>query len=157
MPRRILTGEAFAAAFWARVAGPDSRGCRLWTGSMFREGYGSVRAAGKNRGAHVVAFELAIGPVPPGLSVLHKCSVKACVEPSHLFAGTQAESMALKVAKERQARGETNGNARLTEAEVLEIRSRDRHGEARDDLAAKFGVSPVTVYDVTQRRTWRHI
>jgi len=83
--------------------------CWVWTGAMFRKGYGNVRhwngERWTNRGAHIVTYEAAYGPVPEGLFVCHHCDTPACCRPSHLFTGTQAENLADMTAKGRRRSG----------------------------------------------------
>jgi hypothetical protein len=74
-------------------------GCHVWTGSKYGRGYGNLQIA-----THRLAWELANGPIPEGLSILHRCDNPACCNPDHLFLGTQADNMADKVRKGR-ARG----------------------------------------------------
>lgn len=81
--RRRTTDEQ---RFWAKVNRTDS--CWLWTGSL-SNGYGNCRFRGRTRGAHQVAYELRVGPVPDGLQLDHLCRVRACVNPAHLEAVTQ--------------------------------------------------------------------
>src|SRR5687768_198156 len=86
--------------------------CWLWTCPPDRCGYGFFRVGRKKWRAHRVAYELYVGPIPRGLLVLHRCDVPACVNPQHLFLGTDADNGADKKAKGRAPR--VIGNAKLT-------------------------------------------
>ena len=124
-------------------------GCWLWQGHRDRHGYG-VRGG---RLAHRVAWELARGPIPAGLSVCHHCDEPACVNPEHLFVATHAENMADRGRKGRAARGERNGRAKLTAEQAAAIRA--RAGESHRSLAREFGVDRTTVRDIVRGVIWR--
>lgn len=87
--------------FWSKVdktgpvppERPDLGRCWLWTASTIKSGYGVVRADGRSRRAHVVAYELLVGPVPAGMELDHLCGVKPCVRPSHLEPVTHGENV----------------------------------------------------------------
>jgi hypothetical protein len=110
--------------------------CWLWTGSRSAEGYGSIRVDGKMRKAHRVAWELANGPIPAGAGahgtcVLHRCDNPSCVNPDHLFLGTNADN-----ARDRQAKGRT-ASANLTLGpRALAARRVCANGHPRNDANA---------------------
>ncbi len=104
-----------------------------------------------------MSYELHHGPIPQDMNICHKCDTPPCWNPKHLFAGTDIDNIADKVAKGRQPKGETNGNARLTEFQVTQIRSLRAAGYKQQDLAEMFGVSQATVGQIVRRVTWKHI
>ncbi len=127
-------------------------GCWLWTGSLTTVGYGQFFQNGKRTHAHRVSWEQTNGPIPDGLFVLHKCDVRSCVNPKHLFLGTHADNMADAVSKKRMRHGENHPKTTLTDTQVREIRVSTEAGRR---LAARLGVSHSTVWGIRsgQRRT----
>ena len=86
-------------------------GCWIWTGSCRPTGYGQVFVNKKTISAHKYTYETYKGPVAPGLLVLHKCDNPSCVNPDHLFLGTQSDNMYDMYKKGRRSQaGELNGN-----------------------------------------------
>jgi len=131
--------------------------CILWTRATNGRGYGQVRRSGRLIGAHRVAYEDAYGPIPAGESVLHRCDQSLCVNPAHLFLGSQDDNMADRNAKRRQAVGERVGTSRLTADQVREIRDRASRGERPVDLGPLFGIRRQTVSQIVNRTRWRHL
>lgn len=145
--------------FWNKVALGTGDMCWIWLASKKRKGYGQFRRDGKMQHAPRVAYELAVGPIPSGMHVLHTCDNRACVNPSHLFIGTNADNVQDKVRKGRQARncGSSNGRAKLTSGDVREIRRRAAAKEGTQrDIAKEFGVSWQLVSFIVTRRRWKN-
>ena len=136
--------------FWSKVdrsGGPDA--CWLWTAHRHK-GYGRFGVGSTVQAAHRISWELTNGPIPRGMHVLHDCpggDNPACCNPAHLRIGTHIDNMADMSAKGRRApilvrRGELHGQAKLTDAQVAEIRRRYAAGGiSQPNLAKEFGVS----------------
>jgi len=147
--------------FWKQVE--KGHRCWLWIGHTNRDGYG--RLAVYHRGmqlAHRISWEIHNGPIPDGLNVLHHCDIPACVNPSHLYLGTQKDNVRDMIVRgranwENRKAGEENGNAKLTETEVREIRKLHAIGNSTRRLARIYQVGKTTVKHVVNRDTWKHI
>lgn len=151
--------EPLDVRFWRFVVKTD--GCWVWRGATTR-GYGFIgvgRIEGKHRSryAHRVSWELANGHVPDGLHVLHRCDNRPCVNPGHLFLGTNADNIADRMAKGRSLIGVINPAAKLNDEAVRIIRRRSAEGATSTELAAEFGISRRAVRAVMARRTWVHV
>lgn len=132
--------------------------CREWGGAKTERGYGARRYKGTTWLAHRAAWDEEVGSIPEGMQVLHRCDNRPCREVRHLFLGTVQDNMRDMVEKERHARGEKNGHAKLTAVQVVEIRSRHAAGGVMQRaLAAEYGVSEQTVCDILKRRRWSHV
>lgn len=86
------------------------------------KGYGIASLRGKTVKAHRVAYVAANGDIPNGMGVLHRCDVRCCVNPRHLYVGDQKKNMADRHQRGRTARGERNGKTKLSDQEVSMIR-----------------------------------
>lgn len=136
-----------AARFWSKVnQTPTATGCWLWTAATIR-GYGQIAdyVNGKKRPvyAHRVSWELSCGEIPDGLSVLHRCDVPLCVNPAHLFLGTQADNLADARTKGRLVDGAHK--RKLSDAAYAEILTQPFAVGSRAALARKFGVSTASI------------
>lgn len=145
--------------FWSKVN--KSSGCWLWTASTQTGGYGQfsvldARGHYVPRRAHRVSWELAFGQVPDGLCVLHRCDVRTCVNPDHLFLGTRADNTADMVTKKRQKRG-LRGEDVLTAEEVGAMRELRMRGRSAREIAEAYGVGEKTAWAIVTGRSWRHL
>ena len=131
--------------FMEKVDMDGPGGCWLWTGYTSGKGYG-LWDGGESRRAHRQSYELHCGGIPTGLCVLHRCDVRLCVNPDHLFLGTRSDNNRDMVAKGRWQHGENHYRAKLTEEKVLEIRREHSLGVASVLLAERYGVTKSTIH-----------
>lgn len=134
-----------------RSAGADA--CWPWLGRRNRGGYGQIDFRRKPLGAHRVALELSLGrPLDAAECACHRCDVPGCVNPAHLFAGSIQDNNADCMTKGRHARGQQLPTAKLTDAQVDEIRCRRAAGETGTALSVAFKVSSGLVYAIEHGR-----
>lgn len=136
-------------------------GCWLWTKSLDLGGYGKCGTTNAAReqffvSAHRLSWETFVGPIPEGMNVLHKCDVRNCINPDHLFLGSQKNNIEDMFRKNRGhiPRGETNGNAKLSESDIRDIRSST---DSHVTVGLRYGVTGEAIAAIRKRRTWRHI
>lgn len=147
------------ARYWEKVGTADLDECWEWAAAQNTDGYGKLRVKGHNQYAHRLAWELEHGrPVPEGRCICHRCDNPACVNPAHLFLGTQADNlrdMAEKGrARGRVAKGSDIGNSKLTDDDVREIRKLAAVGHSQRQLAARFGVGRTQIGRIVRRESW---
>jgi hypothetical protein len=140
--------------FLAKVNFSSAKGgCWIWTASRHGKGYGHFKLGGRVEKAQRLAYQLFRGPIPPGEDVCHKCDTPACVNPKHLWIGSNDKNKEDRQRKTNQARGERN-HARLTEADVIEIRTSK---ESLESLAKIKGVSESCISHAALGRSWRYL
>lgn len=150
---------------WRRFAekfepDPDTR-CWEWTAAKNPDwGYGRLNVEGRTRHAHRVSFLYAFGEIPAGYQVNHSCHNPSCVNPVHLYTGTQQDNIDDAMTEgdmlESRPRGEDNGMAELTWDDVEEIRRLyDAGGHTHRSLAAKFDVAKNTISAILREETWK--
>lgn len=136
-------------------------GCLVWTKGKTKAGYGTISVDGEKRYTHVVQYERHHGPVPAGKEVCHSCDTPACGEPEHLFAGTHVENLADMVAKGRHRCNPTKGsrspNAKLTEAQVVEMVAMRAAGSTHKEIADRFGLHRKSIPNILSGRSWAHV
>ena len=152
MPWASFMTPEILLPFSACVAekGPDE--CWLWTGSRLVSGYGRVRVKGVQALAHRLMFVLTHGEaaIRQFEVIRHTCDNPPCVNPRHLVGGTHADNVRDKMSRGRHPRvglvGSAHPAAKLTEADVREIRRRRKQGETGVALAREFGMSRTALY-----------
>jgi hypothetical protein len=156
--------KTFVESFWDSVYIATDGGCWLWFGMKDGDGYGRVitsRQPLKRSGAHRVSYELHNGPITRGMQVLHRCDTPACVNPAHLFLGTQKDNMDDMHRKGRAvhigAPGERNGWAKLTEDDIRFIRTVSRKEYTDRELGALLHVARSTVQGIRSGTWWKHV
>jgi hypothetical protein len=161
-PCRHTFREPVEDRFWSKVDKPSPEECWLWLGSTDSHGYGSFGDKKGNQWhgfpAHRVAWELTNGPIPDGQIACHRCDNPPCVNPRHLFLGTDLDNVRDMDAKGRRvsARAEKVGSTKLTWDQVRAIRVEYRPWKvSMHKLAARYGVHHTVILDIIHNRTWR--
>jgi hypothetical protein len=149
--------------------------CWVWTLGLFENGYGAFWVGDRQKRAHRYSWEVHVGPIPKGKRILHRCDNPCCVNPKHLFVGTDADNIADMVAKGRHPHGETHGSvtkpearprgeghgmAKLTDEDVREIRRlyRWRSKEfGTYGLANRYNVTQHLIVLILQGKIWTHV
>jgi HNH endonuclease len=139
-------------------------GCWEWKGARNSFGYGTVgirdRILGLHQSwlAHRLSYATFIGAIPPGLNVLHRCDNPPCINPLHLFLGTDADNHAdmIRKGRQRNVRGEGVINSKMTDEKVRRIRS--LFPVLNDcEIARVFQVSSNLIWGIRHGRSWRHV
>ena len=136
--------------FEENLAEPDANGCIVWTGALFGDrGYGAFWLRGKTIGAHRAAYMFARGDIPDGMLVRHKCDNRPCVNIDHLELGTHADNARDAVERGRKPMGEHSVMAKLTDAQVAEIRALLAEGRlTQGEIARRYGVTQTWVWAI---------
>lgn len=144
----------------ANVAMEPNTGCWLWTGLLTSKGYARMRIGREQRG-HRHSFDAFKGPIAAGMYVCHACDVRSCVNPEHLWLGTNADNMRDMVGKRRlgmipppKAVSRRSARAKLSPDQVRTIRA---GRESINQLARRFGVSHGAVHRARRFVTYRHV
>lgn len=176
-----------ADRFWTKVKKTSS--CWPWTAALNPSGYGMLSGGRKKDAplrAHRISWIIHMGQIPNGMHVLHRCDNRRCVNPSHLFLGSNLDNVRDMVKKERNAkgvkhsetmkrfaaRGDKNGTkthpekilkgeshfaAILTNGKIIQIRSMRRAGLKLKHIGDIFGVAKSTICCICKRRRWKHV
>ena len=132
--------------FWIKVATTESKDCWEWLAGKYATGYGAFWFNAKMKRAHRIAWELEHGPIPAGMSVLHSCDNRACVNPLHLWLGTYADNSIDMYGKGRRP-------VKLTWDDVCMIRA-SSHTQAV--LASMLGVHQSLISKIIRNKLWKH-
>lgn len=132
----------------------DKNGCLIWQKHIlvgYYGGYGIINWEGKVQRAHRLVWTLLHGPIPDKMFICHKCDVKACINPNHLFLGTPKDNTQDMIKK-----GRIKITSKITEKQVKQIKKRLRKEKGRD-LAKEYGISPQTICDINKGRIWKNV
>ena len=171
----ILTQETIDRFFDKVGITANKNCCWEWISSKNNSGYGNFSVNGVTNRAHRVSYFIFNKNIPQGMCVLHKCDNRSCVNPNHLFLGTHKDNMCDMDTKGRRGtaigekngthtcpetvhKGSENGQSKLTESLVIEIRSKYAKGEADTyKLADLYNVSQAAIWYAVKNKTWKHI
>jgi hypothetical protein len=153
--RRSSLSLLDVARFFALVGvGGHSTGargeCWPWRGSRQKKGYGTFALDGRTVLAHRVSYAYFFGITPANLTIRHSCDNPCCQQPGHLLAGTNADNVADRVARNR-------GGSTLSSTDVLAIRRMLAQGEYQRVIAERFGVRQTTISNIALGKTWAHL
>jgi len=155
---RYIIGMNIVDKIKSRIIIDNTTNCWLWQGAKDGCGYGFVYIKPKTQRTHRAMYEYYYGEIPKGLLACHKCDVPSCVNPDHIFLGTPKDNYVDMHKKGRAVeiirRGESHKLSKLTEADVINIRTaRGRH----KDIGSIYGVSGTLVGNIKNRKTWKHV
>jgi len=170
-PERLT--PKIAGAFERKVIVDPNSGCWLWTAAVGQKGYGHFNLHGKTMHTHRLSYLFFVGDIPDGLMVLHRCDVRSCINPAHLFIGTAADNSADMFSKGRAkahlvggaplraivgrrggvgtTAGENNWGAKLSLEQVAKIKAAS--GRYRE-IADRFGVAPAQIGRIKRGENW---
>lgn len=143
------------ARFWSKVHVGQRSTCWPWRAAT-RNGYGVFHPDGNTTvAAHRFALSIGLGrPIEDGMQACHRCDHPVCVNPLHLFEGTNAENVADMVSKRRQARGSMK--SRFDEVDIVRIRTLAAEGSQLSGLAREYGVAPSLITMIVRGQRWKH-
>lgn len=144
----------YLARFLDRISPEPNSGCWLWSGAVDSYEYGQLWTGQRLELVHRLAYAHYVGPIPPGHVVCHKCDNRACVNPEHLFTGSQVENIRDCVRKRRHIHGVKHPRAKLTENSVRDILA---SSETHAALARLYKVQPATIFQIRSGKSWRHV
>jgi hypothetical protein len=158
-----MTRDEFLA-----LVSQDKNGCWIWAGNRMRNGYGQFTEAGRKYSAHRFSFELHGRKLSEGEFVCHRCDVRACVNPEHLFAGTPKQNIEDAVSKgrmrwqkpgfkESRARGSAHGRAKLSEDDVRLVRLLHAGGWGNQKIGDLFAVYHTAISKIISGVNWSHV
>ncbi len=134
--------------------------CWIWCGAFNpKNGYGLLRDGEKTKLTHRLSYEIFKGKIEKGKYICHSCDNKLCINPDHLWIGSQSENIQDALNKKRwnPPRGESNGKSLLSEENVIEIRKLLEQNMKQNQIAEKFNIDQSTVSDIKRKKRWKHL
>lgn len=155
--KKIELSEKDIERFWKYVNKKSDDECWEWGLSTDKDGYGRIGVKNKSYLAHRVSRFIHNGEIPEGLLVCHTCDNPACVNPHHLFVGTNKDNMDDRDKKGRGLQGTKNGRHKLTEEQVISVREKYvPHVHTLTMLAKEYGVSIPVIHSIVKGLNWKH-
>ena len=156
-----MSWEERVSLFKSKLSSPDERGCMNWMGCDNGNGYGVISAGEDHKPRNMISSRFAwvaeFGPIPDGMLVCHHCDNRKCCNPAHLFLGKHKENNNDSKSKGRNQRGIRHWNARLSEEQIMTIRSmKFKHGDKKR-VAAQYGINPDTLTRILSGAGWSHL
>ncbi len=149
----------YIAEFFTKCTQPSPDSCWEWKQSISELGYGKAKFQTKSIGAHRLAYKFAKGEIPKGLYVCHACDNRKCINPAHLFLGTQRDNVqdSVRKGRRRYAFGDTAGGRKITSAVVIRIKERAKTERTYAKMASDYGISRRQICRIVRGKSWRHI
>lgn len=158
----VKTFEQSVEDFWSNVDSSNLGNpllCWNWVGYFTTRNYGQLNFQGRKMRAHRASWVVHNGAIPEGLSVCHRCDNPSCVNPNHLFLGTQLDNMADAAAKKRfpDRKGVKCNSSKLIDADIPQIFQLHKQGEVPRKIAFRYSVGRATIQRVLSRKAWSHV
>ncbi len=131
--------------------------CLEWQKYTNRHGYGYVALNGKNWSIHRLSYYFTYGEIPKGKWILHKCDNRKCIKPEHLYLGDNKQNVKDRMMRGRSAKGENNGQSKLTETQVRSIKRLLSKKWTQCSIAERFGVHQSTIFSIKHNEYWKDI
>lgn len=160
---RLSLSKKNVESFWKKVI--KTKKCWQWSGFKTDSEYGQILINRRKYRAHRISWMIHYGPIPQGKCILHRCDVRTCIKPDHLFLGSYKDNNQDMWRKGRgrstapPSKGEDNSQAKLTAGAVRRIRRAWRLDKnlTHKKLALKYDVCPGTILNIVNLKTWKHI
>lgn len=150
-----VKGRTLEERFWEKVDKRADDECWEWRATKLKSGYGNFRLKKHHVSAHRMAYYLTNGTLPADNYICHTCDNRACCNPSHLWAGTNADNMEDMAAKGRRHSGENHMWSKLTWPQVVAMRQIWKGGGVTQaELGNRFGVSRSLVSEIVRNKIW---
>lgn len=135
----------------------EETGCWMWQAFRNPKGYGMIYYDGRVWLAHRLSFTLHRHNIPGGLCACHSCDTPSCVNPDHIFLGSNADNVQDAVNKGRIPFGESRSNSKLTDELVMEMVSKYANGATSRELSEEYGIHEAYVPAIIRGKQWKHV